>query len=418
MPRFQVVPALLLTALGAGTVVPASGSGLGASGVAVLGHESLAAAAEGQGFGTAGSFDPYGDQGPTSGRDLEELLIEAGLSYEDLSTGAPGDGDGRYGDPASWEDLSFNDLLAAAQAEAWLDELLLRESWEMVEEGLLDADDVGWLSADETADLGSAPPAGVAAAGEGAVAIPIRGARLVDSFGFPRSGGRTHRGIDIFAPEGTPIGAAAAGVVIQVRGPGARPEGALGGRTVTIAGDDGRFYYYAHNSENLVAEGTVVRAGETIALVGRTGNARTTPPHLHLGISIGGSGFSEARAVNPYPLLVAAQNGEPPPPVVIPPAGVPAGQDPAATTTTAGATTTTSTGTAGGAATTATTGPGQPASGSPASGGATTTTSLPQPPPSQPASTATTSSGTGAGTEPGDPSIDPSPPSSPPPTGR
>jgi hypothetical protein len=92
---------------------------------------------------------------------------------------------------------------------------------------------------------------------------------------------------------------------------------------VTILGDDGHFYYYAHNSENLVAEGDVVVAGQAIALVGNTGNARTTPPHVHLGISVGGSTFSEARAVNPYPLLVAAVNGEPLPPVAIEPTEAP-----------------------------------------------------------------------------------------------
>ncbi len=69
---------------------------------------------------------------------------------------------------------------------------------------------------------------------------PPVGAKLTDTFGAARSGGRKHEGIDIFAPEGTPIHAVAGGTIVQGFTNG------LGGNVVRIQGDDGRFYYYAH----------------------------------------------------------------------------------------------------------------------------------------------------------------------------
>ena len=74
----------------------------------------------------------------------------------------------------------------------------------------------------------------------GGLVRPIQGAKLTDTFGAARSGGRKHEGIDIFAPEGTPIHAVAGGTIVQGFTNG------LGGNVVRIQGDDGRFYYYAH----------------------------------------------------------------------------------------------------------------------------------------------------------------------------
>ena len=74
----------------------------------------------------------------------------------------------------------------------------------------------------------------------GGAGRPIQGAKLTDTFGAARSGGRKHEGIDIFAPEGTPIHAVAGGTIVQGFTNG------LGGNVVRIQGDDGRFYYYAH----------------------------------------------------------------------------------------------------------------------------------------------------------------------------
>jgi hypothetical protein len=54
--------------------------------------------------------------------------------------------------------------------------------------------------------------------------------------------------------------------------------------------------YYAHLDRHAVTPGQVVRAGDTLGFVGNTGNARTTPPHLHFGIYRRGEG-----AVDPWP---------------------------------------------------------------------------------------------------------------------
>lgn len=106
-------------------------------------------------------------------------------------------------------------------------------------------------------------------------------------------GARRHEGIDIMAPRGTPAVAAGPGLITRVQ------ETALGGRVVWLAeAGTGRHLYYAHLDKQLVQAGQTVRAGDTLGLVGNTGNARTTVPHLHFGIYGGGRG-----AVNPLPFV-------------------------------------------------------------------------------------------------------------------
>src|SRR5688572_4906845 len=119
------------------------------------------------------------------------------------------------------------------------------------------------------------------------------GGRLAGSFGDPRdAGGREHQGIDIFAPRGTRVVAAAEGSVSSVT------TNNLGGNVIWIRTARGQSHYYAHLDEHLVGPGTRVRAGEPIATVGNTGNARTTAPHLHFGIYRRGSG-----AIDPFPFI-------------------------------------------------------------------------------------------------------------------
>jgi len=121
---------------------------------------------------------------------------------------------------------------------------------------------------------------------------PLPERRLVDTWGGARSNGRTHEGIDIFAPRGTPIQSTTDGIVRKVG------ENTLGGRVVSIVGPGGSGHYYAHLEDYAdIAVGDWVDAGEVIGYVGDSGNAKGTPPHLHYGIYINGS------AVNPYPLL-------------------------------------------------------------------------------------------------------------------
>ncbi|MCG8469301.1 MAG: M23 family metallopeptidase [Gemmatimonadetes bacterium] len=115
------------------------------------------------------------------------------------------------------------------------------------------------------------------------LAFPVQGRGRPDigsRFGAPRDGGRrSHHGVDIFAARGTPVVAVADGRVSRVE------ETRLGGRVVWLRDETRRHsYYYAHLDRQLVERGQRVRAGDTLGLVGNTGNARTTPPHLHFGI--------------------------------------------------------------------------------------------------------------------------------------
>ncbi len=84
--------------------------------------------------------------------------------------------------------------------------------------------------------------------------------------------------MDIFARRGTPVLAASAGTAYRVGNAG------LGGRVVWVRDEEGTRFYYAHLDSQYVREGARVEPGDTLGFVGNTGNARTTPPHLHFGI--------------------------------------------------------------------------------------------------------------------------------------
>jgi SH3-like domain-containing protein len=105
------------------------------------------------------------------------------------------------------------------------------------------------------------------------------------TFGVPRDGGaREHHGIDIFAPRGTVAVAAAEARVAQVEN---TPRG---GNVVWLRDRRGYSLYYAHLDRQHVSEGEEVQPGDTIGFVGNTGNAITTPPHLHFGVYRRGEG--------------------------------------------------------------------------------------------------------------------------------
>ncbi|SHJ48767.1 SH3 domain-containing protein [Hymenobacter daecheongensis DSM 21074] len=127
--------------------------------------------------------------------------------------------------------------------------------------------------------------------------FPVRGKNdvAVGSFwGADRdNGARRHEGVDIFARRGTPVVAAASGLITRT---GETPRG---GKVVWLAdAAHGQHLYYAHLDKQLVAPGQLVKMGDTLGLVGNTGNARTTVPHLHFGIYRGGWG-----AIDPFPSL-------------------------------------------------------------------------------------------------------------------
>ncbi|MGH2530113.1 MAG: murein hydrolase activator EnvC family protein [Actinomycetota bacterium] len=120
---------------------------------------------------------------------------------------------------------------------------------------------------------------------------PVAGPNtFVDSFGWPRSGGRVHMGIDLIAPYGTTIVAAHGGDVTH-------SSSSLGGIQAYVRASDGTYTFYAHLSGFSSASGSV-SAGTVIGYVGSTGNAGV--PHLHFEYHPGGGG-----AINPYQLLLA-----------------------------------------------------------------------------------------------------------------
>lgn len=122
----------------------------------------------------------------------------------------------------------------------------------------------------------------------------IKPRQIQDTWGTARSGGRKHEGIDIFAKRGTPVLSATQGIVVRVG------IDDLGGKVVWIVGPNLSRHYYAHLNDYVdqIQEGDWVEVGEVIGYVGNTGNAKSTPPHLHYGIYLNGQG-----AVNPYPYL-------------------------------------------------------------------------------------------------------------------
>ena len=131
---------------------------------------------------------------------------------------------------------------------------------------------------------------------------PVEGSRFINDWAFPRSQDRKHEGTDVFAPTGTPVHAVTDGVVMRMSTVD-RYDGrsGFGGITVTYEQDDQRFYNAHLNAIHPdMAIGHEVRAGDVIGWVGRTGNARGTPPHLHFGWYVADA------AVNPFASLAVA----------------------------------------------------------------------------------------------------------------
>jgi peptidoglycan LD-endopeptidase LytH len=126
------------------------------------------------------------------------------------------------------------------------------------------------------------PPAGSAGGG----VCPVKGPmRIGQGWGAPRDAGRRrHRGIDLLADAGTPLVAVVSGTIIRL----SNTDRGRGGISLWLRDRRGMAYYYAHNQHNLVRLGQRVRAGQVIARVGATGNAKGGPPHLHFQLHPGG----------------------------------------------------------------------------------------------------------------------------------
>jgi len=132
----------------------------------------------------------------------------------------------------------------------------------------------------------------------GTYACPLDGAfTFRDTWGAPRSGGRRHKGVDMFAPMGAPVYAMTDGVIAR------HSTSRLGGLSLYLSGDDGNLYYYAHLQRILpdYGPGRRVEAGELIAANGDSGNARGGSPHIHFEVHPGGGG-----PVPPYAYSAAA----------------------------------------------------------------------------------------------------------------
>jgi len=115
------------------------------------------------------------------------------------------------------------------------------------------------------------------------IAFPVEGkdSRAISSFfGDPRDGGsRKHHGVDIFAARHTPVVAPSNSQVTRIG------EGEIGGRYIWLYDSKRSMYlYFAHLESLKVSQGARVQAGQLIGTVGNSGNARSTPPHLHFGI--------------------------------------------------------------------------------------------------------------------------------------
>jgi murein DD-endopeptidase MepM/ murein hydrolase activator NlpD len=132
--------------------------------------------------------------------------------------------------------------------------------------------------------------AGVPAATTGVNCPLPNGSSFIDTWGYARSGGRTHKGTDMIAGYGSTI-------VAMVSGTIRANYHSLGGRQIYLYGTDGITYYYAHLSSyaNGLTNGQSVNQGDAIGFVGSTGNATTNV--LHLGMIVGG------QYVNPYPTV-------------------------------------------------------------------------------------------------------------------
>ena len=148
---------------------------------------------------------------------------------------------------------------------------------------------------------------GTVTVGPAGLAIPVAGVKgreLVDTYTQARAGGaRVHDAIDIMAPTGTPVVAAAPGRVEKLY----FSKGG-GGISAYIRSDDGLWtYYYAHLSAYApgLREGQHLLRGAPVGYVGFTGNANPAGPHLHFAINrmAPGERWWQGTPINPYPLL-------------------------------------------------------------------------------------------------------------------
>jgi murein DD-endopeptidase MepM/ murein hydrolase activator NlpD len=146
------------------------------------------------------------------------------------------------------------------------------------------------------------------------ITFPVEGpVTFTDTFGAPRSGGRTHQGIDLMGKKMQRLLAAADGEVTALR----HDNSGLSGNSLTITDAQGWRYVYIHINNDTpgtddganrfehafapgMRRGAKVTAGQHVAYLGDSGNAENTPPHLHFEIHT-----PNGQVINPYPSLMA-----------------------------------------------------------------------------------------------------------------
>ncbi|MFQ5575259.1 MAG: cell wall-binding repeat-containing protein, partial [Terriglobia bacterium] len=149
------------------------------------------------------------------------------------------------------------------------------------------------------------------------VVFPVEGgAANTCTFGAPRSGGRTHKGSDIFASKGAPLVAAVSGFIHQTM----FGEHGNAGYRLWIIGIDGNSYFYAHLNNDSpgtddglggaeaaygpgIEAGAWVDAGDIVGYAGDSGNAEGAPPHVHFEVHPDAAG-----AVAPHRILKKAED--------------------------------------------------------------------------------------------------------------
>lgn len=153
------------------------------------------------------------------------------------------------------------------------------------------------------------PADAVASAVHGKLLVPVQGiklANLSDTYDQPRGTQRHHEALDIMAPKGTPVLAAADGKVAKLFT--SKP----GGTTLYQFDPSEKYaYYYAHLDRYAdgIQEGMIVKRGDVIGYVGVTGNSDPNAPHLHFAVFelTPEKQWWKGTPINPFPLMSDGQ---------------------------------------------------------------------------------------------------------------
>ena len=207
----------------------------------------------------------YGERGDRV-KALQQSLLKAGISFA-------GGADGVFGAATSGAILAFQRR-----------------------EGLPATGKVDAATASRLGNAAAPAPAPPSSSGVSIDVFPVQGkCWFGDTWAAPRSGGRTHEGVDVIAAKGKLLYAVVSGTISKVYND---TPGGLAGNGVRVAQDNGTYFTYLHMDTfgPGIALGAKVTAGQVIGTVGSTGNAAT--PHLHFEVHPNGGA-----AVNPYPLI-------------------------------------------------------------------------------------------------------------------